>query len=553
MNIHSVIANKISLAFSDAQSRGLLPEGNIPDGFLERPQKPGRGDFATTLPLKLARFMKMKPLDIAHILETSIDLKPELERIEIAEPGFINLFLNQNWLLSQVEMILNHGNKFGESTFGQNKRVQVEYVSVNPTGPIHVGHARGAVLGSALSSILRCAGYLVTEEYYINDAGNQMDLFYQCLYVRYMQSLGFAKEIPENGYQGEYLVTLGENISKEYGEKFSNLPEEEAVSAIGNIGLPLMIESIKSDLDRLGVEFDSWFSEKSLFEDGHYKKTMEILKDNNYLLEREGAIWFESTRFGEDKDNVLVRTNGTPTYFASDAAYHYYKFKIAEYEKVTNIWGADHQGHVSRLKSVIAALGIDEAKLNVILSQMVTIRQSGDLVRASKRSGQLVTLNELLDDVGVDACRFFFLSRSPDSQMEFDLDLATKQSSDNPVYYVQYAHARIVSILKRAHSEGIKFADGDVQKLSTSPEKLLIQNLLILPELIETMASFMEPHHLPHYAMELANSFHHFYDNCRVVSDDDELTKARLKLVDSSRIVIAKTLELMGMSAPEEM
>jgi len=553
MNIHSVIADKILLAFTDAQHMGFLPEGSIPDAFLESPQKTGRGDFATTLPLKLARSMKMRPMEIANILESRIDLNPELERVEVGEPGFINLFLNQNWLLSQVEMILKKGNKFGESSFGNNKRVQVEYVSVNPTGPMHVGHARGAVLGSTLSSILRCAGYLVTEEYYINDAGNQMDLFYQCLYTRYIQALGQHREIPESGYHGEYLVVLGQYISEQYGEEFLILPEEEAIASIGNVGLPLMIESIKADLHRLGVEFDSWFSEKSLFENGYYNTIMGILKDNNYLIQREGAIWFESSRLGEDKDNVLVRSNGMPTYFASDAAYHYYKFHIANYEKVTNIWGADHQGHVGRLKSVISALGIDDAKLNVILSQMVTLRQGGDLVKASKRSGQLVTLNDLLDEVGVDACRFFFLSRSPDSQMEFDLDLATKQSSDNPVYYVQYAHARIASVLRKAKSDDISFEDGDVQKLDTQMEKSLIRNLLILPELIETMASLMEPHHLPHYAIELANSFHHFYDNCRVISDDIPLTKSRLKLVEASRVVIAKILNLMGMSAPEQM
>jgi arginyl-tRNA synthetase len=553
MNTHSVISEKILLAFTGAQSIGILPEGNMPDGFLERPQKVGHGDFATTLPLKLARFMKMAPMEIAKILESRIELYPELECVEVIEPGFINLFLNQKWLLSQVEVILKSGNRFGESSFGNDKRVQVEYVSVNPTGPIHVGHARGAVLGSALSSILRCAGYSVTEEYYINDAGNQMDLFYQCLYTRYMQALGYEKEIPESGYHGEYLVILGENISKQYGEEFSVLPEGEAIAAIGNIGLPLMIESIKADLHRLGVEFDSWFSEKSLFENGHYTKIMDILKDNDYIIQREGAIWFQSSRLGEEKDNVLVRSNGTPTYFASDAAYHYYKFNIANYERVTDIWGADHQGHVGRLKSVISALGIDDSKLNVILSQMVTLRQSGDLVRASKRSGQLVTLNELLDEVGVDSCRFFFLSRSPDAQMEFDLDLASKQSSDNPVYYIQYAHARIVSILKKASSDGITFEDGDVQKLTTPMEKQLIRNLLILPELIETIASLMEPHHLPHYSIELANSFHYFYDNCRVFSDDISLTKSRLKLLEASRIVILKTLVLMGMSAPEQM
>jgi arginyl-tRNA synthetase len=424
----------------------------------------------------------------------------------------------------------------------------VEFVSVNPTGPLHVGHGRGAVLGSALANVLSAAGYTVEREYYVNDAGNQIDLFRRSLYARYCQQLGRDEPMPEGGYVGDYMIDIAKDIIKEKGKIFIDKPEE-----LGQLGMAMVIESIKSDCARLGVTFDVWFSEKSLYEGGQYKKAMKLLKDGGVIVEKEGALWFASTNLGEDKDNVLVRSDGTPTYFASDVAYHYNKFIERGFDKVINIWGADHQGHVSRMKAVVGALEIDPSRLEIIISQMVTLKRGDTVVRVSKRTGEMITLRELMDEVGPDACRFFFLSRSADSQMDFDMELAKKQSADNPVYYVQYAHARVCSILRKAKEEGIKFGKGDVSLLISEPEIALIRKMLELPEVIEQTAKTLEPHHLPHYSLDLATVFHNFYEQCRVVTDDKELTKARLQLVDATRIVLARVLHLMEMTAPEKM
>jgi arginyl-tRNA synthetase len=344
------------------------------------------------------------------------------------------------------------------------------------------------------------------------------------------------------------MIDIAKDIVKEKGKIFLDKPEE-----LGQLGMNMVIESIKADCARLGVTFDVWFSEKSLYEGKQYKTAMKLLKDNGCTVQKEGALWFASTNLGEDKDNVLVRSDGTPTYFASDVAYHYNKFIERGFDKVINIWGADHQGHVSRMKAVVGALEIDPSRLEIIISQMVTLKRGDTIVRASKRTGEMITLRELMDEVGPDACRFFFLSRSADSQMDFDMELAKKQSADNPVYYVQYAHARVCSILRLAKEQGIKFGKGDVSLLTSAPEIALIRKMLELPEVIKQTAQTLEPHHLPHYSMDLATVFHNFYEQCRVVTDDKELTKARLQLVDATRIVLARVLHLMEMTAPEKM
>ncbi len=452
-----------------------------------------------------------------------------------------------------MDGILKAAYAYGNIDVGAGKSIQIEFVSVNPTGPLHVGHGRGAILGSTLASALTAAGYRVEKEYYVNDAGSQMDTFYRSLWARYRQLFDIPAEVPPDGYVGAYMIDLAKEIAGEQGDRFVRMPEKDAIAALGQIGLEKMIGQIRSDLEGLRVVFDLWFSEKSLYRNSQYETAMSVLRQSGYLTEKEGATWFVSTALGESKDNVVVRSDGTPTYFAADIAYHYNKFVERRFEKVIDIWGADHMGHVSRMKAVIGALGIDPERLQVIISQMVTLRRGGELVKISKRSGEIITLKELVDEVGVDACRFFFLCRSADAQMDFDMELAKKQSQDNPVYYVQYAHARISSILRLAEERGIDYSDGDVTLLTSAPEQTLIRKMIALPEIIEVIAHTLEPHHLTYYAQDLATVFHAFYKDCRVVSEDVALTRARLKLVAAARTVLGRTLDLMGMNAPERM
>jgi len=544
----------LSQAASQAQQLGKLPSVTLPEVVIERPQNPEHGDYASSFPLKLARTTGLSPLTIANEMVGLMTPSPEIDSIAVAPPGFINFTLKSDWLTRQVDSILEAGDAYANLDLGQGGRVQLEFVSVNPTGPLHVGHGRGAILGSTLANVLTSAGYTVEKEYYINDVGSQMNAFYRSLYVRYQQCLNVDAEMPSDGYLGGYMVDLAGEIMAEEGDKFLTLPESEAVSQLGRLGLAKMMKQIKSDLELLGVSFDVWFSEQSLYDGGQYQTAMSLLRREGYIAEKEGATWFVSTALGEDKDNVVVRSDGAPTYFASDIAYHYNKFLERKFDKVINIWGADHQGHISRMKAVVGAMGINPEQLKVIISQMVTLHRGDELIRISKRSGDIITLREVVEEVGADACRFFFLSRSTDSQMDFDLELAKKESLDNPVYYVQYAHARIASILRLAQDRGIDYTDGDVSLLTTEPELTLIRKMLLLPEIVEIVACTLEPHHLTYYAQDLATIFHSFYKQCRVVSRDNEaLTKARLKLVEAAKLVLAKTLYLMGMTVPDRM
>jgi len=547
------IARLLEQAAKKAQAEGLLPAIALPEVIVEHPQNPEHGDYASSLPLKLAKAARMAPMTIADTLAKLLTETREVKKVSVAAPGFLNFFLTDKWLAEQVEEILSAGKDYGNLALGRGTRVQIEFVSVNPTGPIHIGHGRGAVLGSTLANVLSAAGYAVEREYYVNDAGNQMDAFFRSLHCRYLQALGRECEMPADGYQGYYPVELAKKIVAEKKKAFLNVPAEQAVQEIGKFALPRVIADIKADLELLGVSFDVWFSERTLFEKGQYEQAMALLRKSGYLEEREGAQWFVSTALGEDKDNVLVRTNGAPTYFASDLAYHYNKFLERGFDQVINIWGADHQGHVSRMKAVVSALGIKPERLKIIISQMVTLRRGETLIRVSKRTGELITLRELVEEVGADACRFFFLSRSADSQMDFDLELAKKESADNPVYYVQYAHARIASILRLAQEQKTDYSQGDVGLLTHEAELDLIRKMVSLPEIIELAAQKLEPHHLPYFAQDFATSFHAFYKQCRVVSEDKALTGARLKLVKATQIILAKTLGLMGMSAPERM
>ncbi|HAI08443.1 MAG TPA: arginine--tRNA ligase [Dehalococcoidia bacterium] len=555
MVLHTV-RELVSQAVQQAQNDGLLQLETTPEIQIERPGKLENGDFATSLPLRLARATRINPLQLAESLVQLIPACDEIEKVVAAHPGFINFYLKDSWVQKQVEEVRRAGNDYGTGDLGQGQKMMVEYVSVNPTGPVHVGHARGAVLGSALANILSAAGYRVTQEYYVNDAGTQMQAFYGSVYARYLQSLGQEAAMPANGYAGEYIADLAEEIAESEGTRFIGMDEAQALREMGDIAREKMIDLIRDDLTQIGVGFDNWFSERTLFDQGDYDRALQVLKDKEFLSERENAVWFNSTQLGDDKDNVVIRSSGEPTYFASDIAYHYNKFVVREFQSVVDIWGADHQGHVPRMKSAVAALGIEPERLTVLISQMVTLKRGDEVVRASKRTGDFVTLRELTDEVGADACRYFFLARTPSTQMEFDLELAKQESSENPVYYVQYGHARIASILNSAREQNIDWSAGDVSLLTHPSELSLIRTMLRLPELVEQMARALEPHQLPHYTMELATAFHWFYENCRVISsheEDAQMNLARLKLVESAQIVFRRSLELMGMSAPERM
>ena len=556
------IAALVRGALTEAQRAGSLPSADVDEVPLERPQKPENGDFASSLPLKLARAMRMSPMKIAEAVAPLIPVGGALDRVWTAPPGFLNFALADGWLAEQVNAVRAAGPTYGNSDMGDGRRVQVEFVSVNPTGPLHVGHARGAVFGSALANVLEAAGYEVEREYYLNDAGTQMDLFNRSLLARYQQLQGADAELPPKGYQGEYMLDLARELMAESGEDYAEMPDEDAARDIGELGLRRMVESIRADMKRIRVRYDVWFSERSLFDGGQYDRAMAVLDEGGFLIDRDGARWFASTKLGDEDDKVLVRSNGAPGYFASDVAYHYEKFFERHFDRVIDVLGADHQGHVRSMKAVATALGIEADRLDLLVYQLVTIKRGLETVRASKRTGDMVTLREVVDEVGADACRFFFLSRSAESQMEFDLELAKKESNENPVYYVQYAHARISGILRLARERGVAYEDGDVSLLRHEAELGLIRKMLELPELVEAMAQKMEPHHLPHYAMELATALHGFYQlgkresEYRVVSSDPadlEGTKARLKLVDAARIVLARCLSLMLMDAPEEM
>ena len=554
--VKETIQRMVATAIEQARQEGVLQLETTPNILVERPGNPAHGDFATSLPLQLARATRVNPLKLAEMLVQRIPECPEVERVEPAPPGFVNFYLRVPWLQQQVEAIREAGAEYGRLDVGRQRRAMVEFVSVNPTGPVHVGHARGAVLGSTLANVLEAAGYQVTREYYINDAGNQMEAFYRSVYVRYLQALGQSAEMSTNAYQGDYISDLAREIIEAEGSRFLGIAEEPAIKQIGGIAREKMVEVIREDLQQIRVTFENWFSERSLYENHEYDQAIDLLRSRNYLSDRENAVWFNFGLLGDDKESVVVRSSGEPTYFASDIAYHYNKFVKRGYDQVIDIWGADHQGHVPRMKAAVSALGIDGDALTILVAQLVTLKRGAETVRASKRTGEFVTLRELVEEVGVDACRYFFLARALSTQMEFDLELAKKESSENPVYYIQYAHARNAGILKLARDRDIDWSQGDIKLLTDSNELNLIRTMIRLPELLEQIASSLEPHPLPHYAMELATAFHWFYENCRVVSSDpadSEITLARLKLVESAQIVLRRSLELMGMTAPDRM
>ena len=555
--ISDILARLVSEALAAAQAQGALPPAGDTEVVIEKPAQPEFGDFSTSTPLKLARVMRMAPLEIGRRIAAAMPKDAVVGKVSVAPPGFVNFTLAQSWLQDQVNVIRSEGDRYGEIDAGKGEKVQVEFVSVNPTGPLHVGHTRGAVIGSTLATVLEAAGFDVQREYYVNDGGAQMKVFYETLYVRFMQAAGHDMPLPEPSYPGEYLKGLGEKLFAGHGQTLARRPKDEVIKALAPEALKFTLDNIKKDLGDLGVRYDLWFSEQSLLDTGTFQEALLKLEFNGFIVEREGAKWFASTLLGEEKDNVVIRSGeGGPTYFGTDIAYHFDKFHKRQFKRVINVWGADHHGHVSRMKAVVKALGYNPDNLTIILNQLVNFKQGEETVRFSKRKGVIVSVRELIDEVGADACRYIFLSRSPDSQMDFDLDLAKKQSSENPVYYVQYAHARLCSVLRTAHERGVTFADGDVSLLTHPREAELIRELIELPDVVYRSALRLEPHHLPHYAAGLAHALQRFYEECRVVSSEPAelpVTKARLKLVDAARIALARTLSLMGMTAPERM
>ena len=552
--IRDELRELVQQALAAAQQAGDLPPFAAPDVTLEHPQRPEHGDFAANLPLRIQGLARMKALDVAEALRARVPEHPAVSEVRVAPPGFLNLYLDPAWAADQARVIAEAGEAWPPLDIGGGSKTQVEYVSANPTGPIHVGNGRGAAIGSTLANVLRATGHEVQEEYYINDAGSQVGVFARTLYARYEQLFGREAEIPENGYPGEYMRDIAARIREQHGDALLRPEGEPPDPQLGDEGIRLMVEQIREDLAAMGVEYDRWFEERSLQrEGGPYGTVLGLLREQGHIVEREGAVWFASSQLGESKDNVLIRSDGVPTYFATDIAYHYDKFILRGFDRVIDVWGADHQGHVSRVKAGITATGGDGDALDVLLYQLVTLKRAGAVVPLSKRAGEIVTLHEVVDEVGRDAARFFFLLSSPGSAMDFDLELAKRETDENPVYYVQYAHARIAGVLRNAVEQGLSAEGADPSLLTHEAEQALIRKLLLLPETLEEVVEELAPHRLPHYAQELAQSFHVFYTQCRVLTDDEPLSRARLLLLEATRITLARTLGLMGISAPERM
>ena len=533
----------------------MLPMIELPVFTVEIPREKEHGDFATNIAMVLSKSAKKPPREVAKTIVSNFEIKDiPIENIEIAGPGFINFYLKWDWLHPVIEDIIEQGNDYGRVNIGKGKKVQVEFVSANPTGLLHMGNARGAALGDSIASILQFAGFDVEREYYINDAGNQIENFAKSLEVRYLQHFGENVSMPEDGYHGEDIIQTVNNFIAECGDKYLKVDSIERRKILVEFALKEKIANIEKSLLDFGIKYDNWFSERHLHEKGIVDATIEELKKRGYTYEEEGAVWFKAREFGDDKDEVLIRANGSPTYFAADIAYHKNKFERG-FEHVIDIWGADHHGHVKRMKGAMRALGYSPDSLEVILMQLVRLVRGGEIVRMSKRTGNVVTLSEILEEVGRDAARYFFVMRSADTHLEFDIDLAKSQSNDNPVFYIQYAHARICSILRQAADEG-KYKNLDKPNLALLKEQAeidLIKKLAVFPMEVSLAAEMRAPHRIAKYAHELAGLFHSFYNAYRVIVPDVELSFARLALVRAVKTVIFNALKLVGVSAPERM
>lgn len=554
MDMKETVIQGIKAALAAAVSAGDLPDGEYPDVLLEVPPQKEFGDFATNIAMQSARIAHKSPRMIADILLKHLDA-PWLEKAEVAGAGFINFFLKHDIIYDTLCHILEQGKQYGQAPLRAEDTVQVEYVSANPTGPLHVGHGRGAAYGSALVNLLRAAGYNVQSEYYINDAGNQMNNLAASVNARYLELFGKKAEIPENGYHGADIIDTARAIIEQDGDKYLQMDEKDRLEIFKNRAYEEKLKALKRDLESFNVTFDKWFSERTLHPEA-IKKACETLKGNGNMYEKDGALWLKSTVYGDDKDRVVIRDNGVPTYLAADIAYHKNKYE-RQFKKLINIWGADHHGYVARVKAAMAALGLDPNQLEILLLQMVSLFRNGELVKMSKRTGQAITLNELIEEVGTDAARYFFIMRSLDTQLDFDLDLAKSHSNENPVYYIQYANARIFSIYKQIAENGDVFdmtwKNTKWDKLKEERELALIKKMAAYPEEIRKAAADRAPHRIAHFVYEMAGLFHAFYNNCHIIQSDKELEEARLALVTAVQITIANCLAVLGISAPETM
>lgn len=558
MAVLEQVKDNLKAALEQAlQQSQLLPEGEAaPEIILEVPKEKAHGDFSSNLAMQLTRIAKKNPRLIAETLLSHFDQhQAGVSRTEIAGPGFINFFVDQSYLYNVIATVLRQGADYGRSQLGKGEKIQVEFVSANPTGSLHLGHARGAAVGDALCRLLAFAGYEVTREYYINDAGNQVDNLARSLEVRYRQALGQSAEMPEDGYYGADIQQFAEQLAAEKGEQLLQLSPQERYSFFKEYGLEKEFAKIKRDLQRFGVEFDVWYSESSLYRDGKVEAALQALKDKNQVYQEEGANWLRTTPYGDDKDRVLIKQDGSYTYLTPDIAYHQDKFARG-FDRLINIWGADHHGYIPRVKAAMAALGYEAERLNVLIAQMVSLYQDGEKVKMSKRTGKAVTMEELMDEVGVDAIRYFFTMRSMDSHLDFDMDLAISKSNENPVFYVQYAHARICSIFAQAEEQGIAVKapdEADWSALSSEQELDLLLKLAEWSEVVEQAARQLAPHRLIRYVYELASQFHSYYRAERVIIEDEQRMQARLLLLKAIQIVIQNALRLIGVSAPEKM
>ena len=552
MDIKQQIEQALIRAVEAAVEEGILPEGAaLPPVLLEEPPEKELGDFATNFAMQSARVFRQSPQKIAAAIRDRL-AGDWLDHAEVAGPGFLNLYLKKTVLSDTLRAVLAAGEEFGTLSPNGAPRIQVEYVSANPTGPLHVGHGRGAAVGSALVKLLRTAGYTVDSEYYVNDAGNQMNLLAVSVNARYLELLGKSVEFPENGYHGADIVETAQRIIDRDGDKYLSLPEEERLKLFQDVAYREKLAALEEDLADFGVTFDRWYSERTLHPEA-VRRVVDVLLERGTAYEKDGAVWLRSTDYGDDKDRVIFRDNGVPTYLAADIAYHDDKYRRG-YGRLINIWGADHHGYVARVKASMAALGHDPEELTVLLLQMVSLYRDGALVKLSKRTGETVTLRELMEEVGVDAARYFFLMRSLDSQLDFDLDLATKKSNENPVYYIQYAHARISSIFRQADEAGIAVRDGaELELLTDETEIALIKKIAAYPEEIARAAAEFAPQRIARYSHELAGAFHSFYNKCRIVGQEPSLASARLALVLAAGRVIRHSLGVLGVSAPEKM
>ncbi len=552
MSIKETLASSILEATQKAIAMGTIKAGKLPEVLLTVPPQKEFGDFATNFAMQAAKALHCSPRVLAQALVDNLSA-PYVERTEIAGPGFINFYLKQDWLYKLLEKIIKAGDSYGNLQQENPEKIQLEYVSANPTGPLHVGHGRGAAVGSALANLMLAAGYNVEREYYINDAGNQIDNLAASVNARYLALFAVNCEFPENGYHGTDIIDTAVRIKTKYGDKFVKMEEAERLAQFKILAKEEKLAALKEDLKAFNCEFDVWFSEQTLHDANCIKEVCDYLLGTGDMYEKDGALWLKSSAYGDDKDRVVIRDNGVPTYLAADIAYHRNKFQRG-FDRVINLWGADHHGYIARMKAAVGALGYKPEQLEVLILQMVSLYRDGELVKMSKRTGKSVTLNELVEEVGTDAARYFFIMRSIDSQLDFDLTLATEHSSDNPVYYVQYANARICSIMHQMSEEGIEIdLTAPLNSLTEAVEIDLIKKLGEYEELIASSARERAPHRIAHYAYDLAGMFHSFYNQCRVLGVNKDVQQARLLLIQAVGHTLKHSLSILGVSAPEHM